>query len=156
MKTILSTVTFVALSTAAYAGGHASGDAEAGESEFRACKSCHMIQNAEGEDIVRGGRTGPNLWGVVGRTAGSYEDFRYSSAMEDAGEAGLVWDEETFVAYVQDPTGYLREYLDDSSARGKMSYKVRNEEDAINIWAYLASVSPEPEMKEGEATEETN
>ncbi|MCM2562047.1 c-type cytochrome [Lutimaribacter sp. EGI FJ00015] len=152
MKTVLSTLTFVALSSAAYAGGHASGDAEAGEKEFRKCKACHMIQDAEGENIVRGGRTGPNLWGVVGRTAGTYDDFRYSSSMADAGEAGLVWDEETFVAYVQDPTGYLREYLDDNGARGKMSYRLRDAGDAADIWAYLASVSPEPEMDDAEQT----
>ncbi|SDJ29121.1 c-type cytochrome [Lutimaribacter saemankumensis] len=148
MRTILTTATFLALSTAAYAGGHATGDAEAGEKEFRKCKSCHMIQNADGEDVVRGGRTGPNLWGVVGRTAGTYEDFRYSDSMVAAGEAGLVWSEEEFVKYVQDPTAYLRDYLDDDSARGKMSYKLRDVEDAANIWAYLASVSPEPEAKE--------
>ncbi len=140
------------LATPVFAAGHASGDAEAGESAFRQCRSCHMIVDADGNDIVKGGRTGPNLWGVVGRTAGTYEDFRYSDAMVEAGEAGLVWDEASFAAYVQDPTGFLREYLDDSGARGSMSFKVRKEEDAVNLWAYLASVSPEPEMTEGEAT----
>ena len=141
------------LAVPAFDAGHAaSGDADAGENAYRQCKSCHMIQSADGENIVRGGRTGPNLWGVVGRDAGSIEDFRYSSSMEAAGEAGLVWTEEEFVAYVQDPTGYLREYLDDSGARGKMSYRVRNEEDAVNLYAYLASVSPEPEMSGEDAT----
>ena len=43
-------------------------------------------------------------------------------------------------------TDALRYRLDDSGARGKMSYRVRSEEDAANVWAYLASVSPEPEM----------
>ena len=149
MKTILTTAALVAFGSVVHAQDMPSGDAAAGEDEFRKCKSCHMIQDADGENIVRGGRTGPNLWGVVGRTAGSYEDFRYSSAMEAAGEAGLVWDEEKFVAYVQDPTAYLREYLGDDSARGKMSYKLRSAEDAADIWAYLASVSPEPEAAEG-------
>ena len=70
MKAILGTVTLLALSSAAFAQDGPTGDAEAGEREFRKCKSCHMIQDAEGEMIVRGGRTGPNLWGVVGRVAG--------------------------------------------------------------------------------------
>ncbi|MCC1492398.1 cytochrome c family protein [Cognatishimia sp. F0-27] len=133
------------LATGAFAGGHASGDAGAGEKEFNKCKSCHMIQDADGEDIVRGGRTGPNLYAVVGRKAGSVDGFRYSDSLVAAGEAGLVWDEENFVAYSQDPTGFLKTYLDDSGARGKMSYRVRKEENAVDIWAYLASVSPEPE-----------
>ncbi len=144
-KKIAAAFIAATMATPVFAAGHASGDAEAGENAFRQCRSCHMIVDADGNDIVRGGRTGPNQYGLPGRTAGTYEDFRYSDSMVEAGEAGLVWTEETFVAYVQDPTGFLREYLDDSGARGSMSYKVRNEEDAVNLWAYLVSVSPEPE-----------
>lgn len=114
----------------------AEGDAAAGEREFNKCKSCHMIVDDAGETIVRGGRTGPNLWGVIGRQAGTFEDFRYGDALVAAGEAGLVWNEETFVAYVQDPQGYLREYLGDSSARSKMSYRLRSGME--DVYAYLA------------------
>ena len=42
-----------------------------------------------------------------------------------------------------DPTGHLREYLDDSRARGKMAFKVRDADDAANLYAYLVSVGPE-------------
>ncbi|MFC3614226.1 c-type cytochrome [Lutimaribacter marinistellae] len=143
--TIIAAFAATAAAGAAYAEAHASGDAEAGESVYRQCRSCHMIVDADGNDIQKGGKTGPNLYGVFERTAGSVEDFRYSDAMVSAGEAGLAWNEEDFVAYVQDPTGYLREYLDDSSARGKMSYRVRSEEDARDVWAYLVSVGPAPE-----------
>lgn len=128
----------------AHAGGHASGDAAEGEKAFRQCRSCHMIETAEGEAIVKGGKTGPNLWGLPGRTAGSVEDFRYSSLLETAGEQELVWTEEEFTAFVQDPTGYLTEKTGESG-RSKMAYKARSEEDVVNIWAYIASVSPEPE-----------
>ena len=118
-----------------------SGDAEAGERGFRACQACHVVVNDAGETLAgRNARTGPNLYGVAGRAAGSIEDFRYSGSMAEAGEAGLVWDENAFAAYVQDPTGYLREYLDDGSARGKMAYKVRSAEDARDLYAYLASL----------------
>ena len=58
-------------------------------------------------------------------------------------ENGLVWTEATFVAYVQNPKGFLRSYLNDKKARAKMSYKVRNEEDAHNIYAYLFSLYAE-------------
>ena len=129
------------LSTAAFAQD---GDAAAGEKAFNQCKSCHMIQAADGTDIVKGGKTGPNLYGVVGRTAGSYEGFRYGDAIVAVGEAGYAWDEEGFTGYVQDPTGWLKEKTGDNSARGKMSFRVRKEQDAHDIWAYLASVAPAP------------
>ncbi|RMA42764.1 c-type cytochrome [Rhodophyticola porphyridii] len=133
----------------AFADSHAaapSGDAEAGEAAFRQCIACHVVVDAEGETLAgRNARTGPNLYRISGRTAGTVEDFRYSGSMVEAGEAGLVWDEETFVAYVQDPTGFLREYLDDSGARGSMSFRVRSEEDAADLYAYLASLAPAEE-----------
>ncbi|MCR9147648.1 MAG: c-type cytochrome [Rhodobacteraceae bacterium] len=136
------TATLLAMATPTFADDHVSGDAAAGEKAFNQCKACHMIQNDDGESIVRGGRVGPNLYGVIGRTAGGVEDFRYSGLLGTAGEQGLEWDEESFVAYIQDPTGWLQDYTGESG-RGKMTYKLRKEEDGVDIWAYLASVGPE-------------
>ncbi|MAM62605.1 cytochrome C [Maritimibacter sp. UBA3975] len=150
MKAILSTAAAViALSgAAAFAESHeAMGDAAAGEKDFRKCKSCHMISDADGEDIVKGGRTGPNLYGVIGRTAGTYEDFNYGDSIVAAGEAGLVWDTENIVEYMADPKAFLAEYLDDDGARSKMTFKLRDGED---VAAYLATFSEEGEMEEGE------
>jgi cytochrome c len=131
---------------AALAGGHATGDAAAGEKTFNQCKACHSITDADGNDIVKGGKTGPNLWGLPGRTAGAEADFgKYKDSIVAAGEKGLVWDEAHFVTYVQDPNAFLKEYLDDSKARSGMAFRARKEEDALNVWAYIASVSPEPE-----------
>lgn len=126
------------------------GDPAAGEEVFNSqCVSCHVIVNPEGETIAgRNARTGPNQWALAGRQAGTVEDFRYSDSMVEAGEEGLTWTEETFAAYVQDPTGYLREFLDSRRARGKMSYRVRDEQDAFDVWAYIYSVAP-PEAAEG-------
>ena len=139
----------VSLAGAAFAENHmGSGDPEAGEREFNKCKSCHMIVSADGEEIVKGGRTGPNLWNVIGRQAGTYEDFRYGDSLVEAGEQGLVWNEETFTAYVQDPKGFLSEYLDDSSARSKMSFRLRSGME--DVYAYLVSVSPDAPTGEGE------
>ena len=42
-----------------------------------------------------------------------------------------------------DPAAFLKDYLGDSGARSKMTYKLRKEEDAVNLWAYLVSLSPE-------------
>lgn len=116
-------------------------DASAGEKEFNKCKSCHMIVAEDGTEIVKGGRTGPNLWNIIGRKAGTVEDFRYGDSLVAAGEKGLNWDEESFVAYVQDPKGFLEEYLDDSGARSKMSYRLRSGME--DVYAYLVTVSPD-------------
>src|SRR6056297_2400615 len=101
-------VAALSVASPAFADNHSGGDAAAGEKEFRKCKSCHMIVDNDGNNIVRGGRVGPNLYGVIGRTAGSIEDFRYSDLLAAAGEQELAWDEESFVGYVQDPTGWLK------------------------------------------------
>ena len=128
----------------AFAEAHVTGDAAAGETAFRQCVSCHVVQNDEGEVLAgRRAKTGPNLYGVALRPYGALDDYRYSDDMAAAGEAGNVWAEAAFVAYVQDPTGHLREVLDDPSARGKMTYRLRKEADAFDIWAYLVSLGPE-------------
>ncbi|WP_425099401.1 c-type cytochrome [Tropicibacter sp. S64] len=117
------------------------GDAAKGEKEFNKCKACHMIEGPDGA-IARGGKVGPNLYGVVGRQAGTMEGFSYSDLMVAAGEKGLMWNEGDFKTYVKDATAFLREYTGESSGRGKMTFKLNNEEAAADIWAYLASVGP--------------
>lgn len=125
---------------AAYADGHASGDAEAGADVFKQCSSCHMIAN--GDEVLDGrGRTGPNLYGLVGRTAGTDEGFNYGDDLVAAGAAGLVWNEADFLAYVEDPRGFLQTYLDDRGARSKMSFKLRK--GGEDVWAYLATFGAE-------------
>ncbi len=127
----------------ALADGHAGpGDAAAGEKTFSKCKSCHMIVSDAGDEIVKGGRTGPNLYGVIGRQAGT-ADFRYGDDLVAAGEAGLVWDAANLAEYVVDPRAFLRTYLDDSKAKSKMAYKLKK--GGEDVAAYLASVAPAPE-----------
>lgn len=124
----------------------AQGDAEAGAQAFNQCQTCHVVENEDGEVLAgRTGRQGPNLYGVIGRQAGTYEDFRYRDSIVEAGEQGLVWDEENLVAYLQDPTSFLRETLDDPRARSGMSFRARNEEMAQDIVAFLATFGPEDE-----------
>ncbi len=135
------------LATPVLADGHITGDAEAGERAFRQCISCHVVVDAEGETLAgRNARTGPNLWGIDGRMIGNVEDFRYGNGLTALMESEMVWDEASFVAYVQDPTGWIREVAGDDSLRGAMSFRVRSEEDALNLYAYLASLGgPEAE-----------
>lgn len=130
----------------ATADGHASGDAAAGEKVFGKCKACHAIVDADGQEIVKGGRTGPNLYGVYQRQAGAEEDFarKYGDSLVEAGEKGLAWDEAHFTAFVADTRGFLQDYLDSKKAKSKMSFKLRKEEDAKDVWAYLVSVGPKP------------
>lgn len=140
MKSILPfTAALLALSAPAFAAG----DAAKGEREFNKCKACHMIVADDGTEIVKGGRTGPNLYGIIGRAAGAQEGFRYGTGIIAAAAAGLVWDEENIVAYSADPKKFLEEFTGDSSVRSSMSFKLpRGGED---VAAYLASVAPAAE-----------
>lgn len=127
------------------ADGHASGDAEAGEKAFNKCKSCHTIASGD-ETFVKGGKTGPNLWGLPGRVAGADEGFtRYKKSLVALGETGFAWSEAEFVVYAADPNAFLKEKLGDSKARSGMTFRLKNAEEAANIWAYIASVSPAPD-----------
>ncbi|MCY4180560.1 MAG: c-type cytochrome [Litoreibacter sp.] len=142
------TVATFALSVAAapvFADGHATGDAAEGEKVFRKCKSCHMIETADGDAIQKGGKTGPNLYGIYQRTPGGYEGFdKYGDSLAAVAETGAVpdgWDEANFVEYVADPKKWLERVLDDK-ARSKMQFRLRDEDDAKNLWAYLVSVGP--------------
>ncbi len=133
---ITASAALLALSVPAFAAG----DAAKGEREFNKCKACHMIQADDGTDIVKGGKTGPNLYGVIGRAAGAQEGFRYGPSLAAAGESGLVWDEENLAVYVQDPKAFLVEFTGDAKARSSMSFKLAK--GAEDVAAYLASVAP--------------
>lgn len=148
MKPVLTAALLGLLAAPAFAEG----DAAKGEKAFNKCKSCHAVISDTGEKIVKGGKTGPNLWGVVGRTAGTYEGFRYGDDLVAAGEGGLVWDLENFTSFTQDPRGFLRSHLDNSKAKTKMSFKLKK--GAEDIYAFLAQFSPAPEAAAEEATDE--
>ncbi|WP_299658031.1 cytochrome c family protein [uncultured Tateyamaria sp.] len=145
-RTLAIAAATATLAAPVFADGHASGDAAEGEKAFRQCISCHVVQNEAGDTLAgRNAKTGPNLYGIVGGQFGMVEDFRYSDINQLAASMeGLEITEEVFVAYVQDPTAYLREVTGDKG-RSKMTYKVRKEEDAVNIYAYLASLQPADE-----------
>ncbi|SFE13699.1 cytochrome c [Sulfitobacter brevis] len=127
----------------ASAEAHATGDAEKGENVFRKCKACHAVIDNDDEAIQKGGKTGPNLYGLFDRKAGSVEGFRYGASLVEAGEKGLVWTEADFVGYVADPRKFLQTYLEDTKAKSKMGFKLKDAEDATDLWAYLVSVGPE-------------
>ena len=119
----------------------AAGDPVKGENEFKKCKACHTITDPSGKDIVKGGKTGPNLYGVVGRKAGTEPGFKYSDTLVKLGEAGEVWTEADIAAYVTDPNKYAQEKTGDAGAKTKMTFKLaKNQADVV---AFLKANSPE-------------
>ena len=141
MKSKLALFAVLAMaSTPAFAAG----DAAKGEAGFKQCQTCHAVIDDTGAVLAGKGKIGPNLYGVFGRVAGSVEDFKYGDSIVAAGAAGLVWDEATFVEYAQDPTKFLQSRLDDKKAKSKMAFKVKNEEAAADLYAYLSQFSPAP------------
>ncbi len=112
------------------------GDPVRGEKVFRKCKACHSVE---------AGRTkpaGPNLLGLFGRQAGT-ADYRFSTSMVEAGEAGLVWTPELVDAYITDPKTFLKETLDATRVRNKMVFKLKDEDERADVIAYLMSLEDE-------------
>lgn len=78
------------------------GDPAQGEKVFKRCKACHYVDNPKN-------KTGPSLLNIIGRTAGSLDSYtKYSSAMVAAGEAGLVWDDDSMAAYLRKPKDFIK------------------------------------------------
>lgn len=128
-----------ALATLALAApAFAEGDAAKGEADFKKCKACHMIVADDGTVIQKGGKTGPNLYGVIGRAAGAAADFKYSDALIKLGEAGEVWTEEDLAAYVADPNKYVEEKVGDAALKTKMTFKLAK--GGEDVAAYLATM----------------
>jgi cytochrome c2 len=72
-------------------------DVEKGKAVFEQCAACHSLDGSGDYD-------GPTLKDVVGRKAGSLEDYRYSAAMK---RSDVVWDASTLDEYVADPQALI-------------------------------------------------
>ncbi len=100
-----------------------------GEGLFRQCQACHQIgQGAKN-------RVGPHLNGVVGRQAAAIGDFRYSPAMEEAADEGLVWNTTSLAEFLTDPKGYI--------PGTKMTFPGLASREAEAMAAYLGSLQAE-------------
>lgn len=98
----------------------AQGDAAQGEKVFNKCRACHAVDEAKNG-------VGPHLVGLLGREAGSVEGFSYSAAMKNS---GVTWNEDTLVAFLADPRGYIK--------GNRMAVAALNEEEEIaDLIAYL-------------------
>lgn len=97
------------------------GDLANGQQQFQLCRSCHTI--TEGGANM----TGPNLYGLFGRTAGTVEKFRYSEPVK---AAGFAWDAEKLNQWLADPRGFL--------PGNRMSFMgVKDAKDRTDLIAYL-------------------
>ncbi|EHH06924.1 cytochrome c class I [Agrobacterium tumefaciens CCNWGS0286] len=103
------------------------GDAAAGATVFKKCGICHVAETDQN-------KVGPSLNGLFGRAAGTHPNFAYSRAMQDAGKAGLVWDETSFRDYLHDPKAKVK--------GTKMAFVgVKDDTDITNLIAYLKQYS---------------
>jgi cytochrome c len=68
---------------------------QAGALVFKKCAPCHQV----GPNAKNG--IGPVLNGVVGRPAGQYPQYTYSSATK---ESGMTWDEPALTRYLRAPS----------------------------------------------------
>ncbi|MCE0506231.1 cytochrome C [Roseivivax sp. GX 12232] len=112
--------------------------AQEAPSAFAPCAQCHSVTAPDGTRLVAGGRTGPNLYGVMGRPVAGAAGFNYSRSMQEARARGLTWDRASFAAYLKNPTEFLQGWLGDPSARARMAY--RSETGAGAIYDYLRAL----------------
>jgi cytochrome c len=74
-------------------------DVQNGQRVFARCRSCHTV--TEGGPNM----TGPNLYGVFGRTAGTAAKYNYSTVVKNA---GFVWDADHLDHWLENPRTFLR------------------------------------------------
>lgn len=116
----------------------AEGDAAAGATVFKKCASCHAV----GEGAKN--KVGPELNLLIGRTAGTAPDFKYSQAMTDAGAGGLVWSAETLHQFLVKPQDFVK--------GTKMSFPgLKEQADIDNVVAYLTTFSAPAAPADGAA-----
>ncbi|MGF1502844.1 MAG: c-type cytochrome [Paracoccaceae bacterium] len=115
-------ITTAAAAAALAAGQATAQDASKGQRVYRACQACHVVDKEQN-------RVGPHLVGLIGREVASVDGYRYSKAMTEWGE-GKVWDEATFLEYIEDPRGIVK--------GTKMAYNgVKKEQDRADLLAFL-------------------
>lgn len=133
MRKSLFLLTLAAMGVA-LAGPAAAADVAAGEKVAKKCIACHDLTDAKANKV------GPALWGVVGGPLGVVEGYKYSDDYMAAAKSGATWTEEDLMAYLEDPTAYLRAKTGDDKARSKMTFKLKDEADRRNVIAYMATL----------------
>ncbi len=113
-----------------------------GKKIFKKCGACHAV----GEGAKK--KVGPPLNGIIGRTAGASEGFKFSKIILALGEAEFAWDEESLTGYLTKPKTWLKEFPptlgldcgDLKKCKGKMAFAgLKKPEDIEAVLAYLAT-----------------
>jgi cytochrome c len=93
----IGAVLATALGLAGFGSAQAAGDAAKGKAVFtRQCALCHTVE--KGGD----NRLGPNLFGIVGRKAGTAQGFDYTNAFKT--RANWEWTEDALGGWVMFPS----------------------------------------------------
>lgn len=117
------------------------GDADKGKKIFNKCMTCHRI--GEGAKNM----VGPVLTGVVGRQAGTYPGYHYSTLNHTAGENGLIWTDERIFEYLVNPNAFLKKFLTDKGKADlavgatKMPFNLPSAEERKDVVAFLKTFS---------------
>ena len=65
------------------------------------CRFCHAVREDDRD------RMAPSLYKILGRPAGVSGNFKYSNALINMRENGLVWTPETIDAFISDPENFV-------------------------------------------------
>lgn len=99
-----------------------------GDKLHKVCSSCHNVEPGSAN------KTGPSLYEIFGRTAGTHAGFSYSDAMKAYGKP---WDYDGLYNFLKAPKGYIKGTAMAYAGMGKSS-------DRVALVAYLRSLSPAP------------
>ena len=93
------------------------GDPGRGKALYQACEACHSIDEND---------LGPRHRGVVGRRAGSVEDYGYSMALKNS---GLTWDAPTLDRWLTNPSALV--------PGTKMFFQISDPQSRADVIAFL-------------------
>ncbi|OFX05528.1 MAG: hypothetical protein A3E78_12395 [Alphaproteobacteria bacterium RIFCSPHIGHO2_12_FULL_63_12] len=105
----------------------AAADPKAGERRAALCKSCHTFDKGGANG------TGPNLWGVVGRTVAGHAGFNYTGALK---AAGGEWTFDRLSAFLENSQSYI--------PGTAMVQRFPKAEQRAEIIAYMNTMSDSP------------
>jgi len=106
----------------------ASANVSDGEKVFKKCAACHSISKGGSNKI------GPALWGVLGRKAGSVQDYKYSKTLAAYGKS---WSFEEMNGFLTNPKEWIK--------GTKMSFAgLKKEKERAAIILYMNNNSDNP------------
>ena len=107
----------------------ATADPAKGVLETKACATCHFLEKGKGK------KTGPELFGIVGRQIASVPGMNYSEGAK--AHSGEKWTYENLNAFLANPKAFIK--------GTKMSYGgLKNDKKRADLIAYLSTLADAP------------